>query len=385
MEPIPKASASRKPNCFDFLRLLAALAVVVQHSTYHLELPFFWLHKGGSWWFYDGVPLFFIISGLFVYRSCESCVRRGQGLKEYFRNRLLRVCPALYFYAVVTACLLLVLGLINLHVLGNVRFWAWLGSVFFLIPVYNPSFFHHIGIGVLNGSLWTIPVEVSFYVLIPLLVAIARRWNFRTMLLILGALSLVGAVLHWHAVTSGHEGIYEKLLGVTFLPYLVFFAYGVFWSHFWEDVPKSGLLAFTAILGFIALRSAEPITTNYLGPLWGLPLSYATLWIGYHGPALFSRITSRIGDLSYGVYIWHMVVINLFLTYGVPRKLAALPGTVIVLIVIVLSMLMAAVSWWAIERPLLSRKKYSSRQVTASPVMPGAPPAAPATAPVSEG
>ncbi len=353
--PAPKA---RKANCFDFLRLLAALAVVIQHSTYHLDLPFLWMERGSRWWFYDGVPLFFIISGLFVYPSCENCLRQQRPVREYFRNRLLRVCPALYFYAFATPLLLFGLGLLSVNVMSNPLFYAWLGSILCLIPVYNPPFFRPIGIGVLNGSLWTIPVEVSFYVTVPVLVLIARRWNFKTMCLLLALVALIGAVLHG---VMGKETLLAKLIGLTFLPHLSFFALGIFWSRAWNRVPQSGWLAVLAAIGYIVLRSLEPITSDNLGPLWGVPLSYVVLWVGYHGPAILSRVMGKIGDLSYGVYIWHMVVVNVFLAYALPQRWSSLPGTLLIMLLIAITMLLALISWWVIEKPILARKKYSSR------------------------
>ena len=76
-------------NNFDLLRLGAALQVALEHAAFHLEVQ-------EGWWgrvslLMPGVPIFFFISGFLISRSYESNSR----LDEYFRNRGLRIYPAL--------------------------------------------------------------------------------------------------------------------------------------------------------------------------------------------------------------------------------------------------------------------------------------------------
>ena len=68
---------NRNENAFDFLRLLAALTVVINHSVLHLGSTFLWHSQNDHFWFYEGVPMFFILSGLLVYRSCERSFSNG--------------------------------------------------------------------------------------------------------------------------------------------------------------------------------------------------------------------------------------------------------------------------------------------------------------------
>lgn len=365
MIPRPDRTASRRANCFDFIRLFAAASVVVGHATRHLKVSFLWLEPGGRYWFRDGVPLFFILSGYLVYRSCQKCIESDRPLLQFYINRFLRIAPAIYVYALVTGIFVFATGALALDKLATPQFALWFVSNFALIPVYNASIFSSIGIGVLNGSLWTIPVECSFYVMVPLVALAARRLGVRTMLGALWLLVATGLLADWLIARMAGESLPYKLLNVTFLPYLIFFALGIVWTYAWEWVPDSGTLAFACALLYGVVRWGPIHPDGFLERLliitWTAPLSYAAIWFGYHGPAIFSRLTLRLGDLSFGTYIWHMIVINFVLYFNLVRRSNVAVDTVQVLSVLGIVFAIAWVSWHLIEAPALRLKPYTSR------------------------
>lgn len=61
-------------NNLDATSLIAAILIVIQHSVNHLGIQFLVYNPGDRWWFGDGVSIFFIISGLLVFRSCENSI-----------------------------------------------------------------------------------------------------------------------------------------------------------------------------------------------------------------------------------------------------------------------------------------------------------------------
>lgn len=171
-----------KRNNFDAIRLFAAFAVVVQHVTAHMDVTLLWVEPYSPWWFYDGVPLFFMISGLFVYRSAERMHDRGLKWGTFYRNRFLRVAPAIWVYLCVTVLALVVIGQLNFRDLLSAPGIGWVVSTLALAPVYSPGFLADVGTGVINGSLWTIPAEVSFYLVVPALVLIGARAGRRNLI-----------------------------------------------------------------------------------------------------------------------------------------------------------------------------------------------------------
>lgn len=331
--------------------------MVVQHATAHLDAPFLWVGPYDTWWFYDGVPAFFIISGYFVYRSVLSFERRGLSTGSYLINRALRVAPAIWCYLAISVVVLLVVGVITFSDLTTAPGLAWIATTLMLAPVYSPGFLDDFGVGVINGSLWTIPVEVSFYVALPLLLVVSRR-NRRA----LGIIVTCAAVAAVVAAVALGESLPGKLLGVTFLPHLGFFALGMGWYHLWPRWRSRGWHLVLAALGYVlAVTARNVVSDDWHLPLTLLaatPLSLLLMIAGHHGPQWCSAVTRRLGDLSFGTYIWHMPIINLMLWMGFTRDL---PHSVAPFLALLVTLAVAWCSWRLIERPALDLKRHTSR------------------------
>ena len=163
-------------NNFDLVRLFAALQVAVVHALASFTpsgLVVNVLRYGLS--FFPGVPIFFVVSGVLVSKSYE----QSESLRDYFRNRCLRIFPALW------VCLIVSLGVICLSgvsTLGTVS--TWQSSLWWMAQM------NEFESGGLNGSLWTIPIELEFYLLLPVLYRALRPQRQRGHALILAVLLL---------------------------------------------------------------------------------------------------------------------------------------------------------------------------------------------------
>ena len=107
-------------NNFDLLRLLAALQVAVVHGIgtvkpagYVARLLAAGLDR------FPGVPIFFVISGILISKSYE----RSDSLRDYLRNRCLRIFPGLWVCLVVSVAVILALGVGSL---GRITTLDWL-------------------------------------------------------------------------------------------------------------------------------------------------------------------------------------------------------------------------------------------------------------------
>lgn len=365
----PKVRTS--DNCFDFIRLIAAVSVVIAHGVRHFEAPWLFipsgtnvLHEG-----VEGVRVFFILSGMLVFQSGLRCIQTGRPLKSFFANRFLRVAPAIYMYALVATLVLLILGAITVSQVASKGYLLWFAGNFLLYPLYFPEAHRSIGVGVLNGSLWTIPVEVTFYLCVPFLAWLWVKGKEKLMW-VLTSLAVIGATaLHWWTFNvhpewfekGAKEPLWFKVFVASLPPWLFWFALGVMFYKYWERMPKSFGLFLASLVSYLLLSFVFFDALQPLGParhlLYGLPLGYATVWFGYNGPAKL-RDLSKLGDLSYGVYVWHMVIINIMLYLGLKDTI---PKSLIVTVTLVATLFVAWLSWWLIEKPSLARKPYTSR------------------------
>jgi peptidoglycan/LPS O-acetylase OafA/YrhL len=329
--------------------------VVLVHAHEHLGKPFpapmvDVLER------FPGVPIFFVVSGFLVSASYE----RSDRLAAYARNRFLRIYPGLWVCFAVSLASVTALYRWQASLGG---FLAWVLAQVTVGQAYNPQFLRGYGVGVLNGSLWTIPVEIQFYLLLPLFYALLDRvrWN-RAIVGIIGA-ALVCAQL-WYAWLKGHDPtITVKLLGVSLLPWLYLFLAGVILQRspaiterWFRGRAGYWLVAYACASALLGL-AGMPVTGNLLNPVCALLLGFLTVSAALT-PIARSDTWLRGNDISYGIYIYHMVLVNAFV------RLGYVGGFVEVIALTGLTSVIALVSWRVVEAPALRLKTYTVREQT---------------------
>ena len=103
----PKPYGDWRINNFDLIRLLAALQVAITHVISAMHVPGFFariVQFGLS--FFPGVPIFFVVSGFLISKSYE----HSDLLRDYFRNRCLRIYPGLWVALAVTVGVMFMAG-----------------------------------------------------------------------------------------------------------------------------------------------------------------------------------------------------------------------------------------------------------------------------------
>jgi peptidoglycan/LPS O-acetylase OafA/YrhL len=359
-------AAARRDNNFDLLRLFAAFQVVYFHSAGHLdpgaaEIP--WLDA--TLRLFPGVPIFFVISGYLVSLAYE----RSPSLGSYARNRFLRLYPGLWGCFAVSLALIGAFGQIDREFLASCSFFLWVGAQLTVLQTWNPDALRDFGVGVLNGSLWTIPVELSFYVAVPLLYRFVMRGPLRrleTSLLV--ALAVASYALWFASVSVGGRtgGLWVKLASFTLPAHLHMFLIGLLLQRSSGRVARwveGRVLAWTALyLGLSwAVRIGVGGPERAAGALlpvsaaaWALMRICLAFWI--LAAAFTARgaahATLRGHDISYGVYLYHALVINLCAALGFGGR-----GAVIA--VMGAAALLGTLSWFLVERPALRRKRSS--------------------------
>jgi peptidoglycan/LPS O-acetylase OafA/YrhL len=353
-------------NNFDLLRLLAALQVAVVHGIGILKpTGYFARLLGAGLDRFPGVPIFFVISGVLISKSYE----HSDSLRDYLRNRCLRIFPGLWVCLVVSVAVILALGVGSLGRITTPDWLLWWAGQMSIFQSFQAAFLEPLSTG-LNRSLWTIPIELEFYIVLPALYGILRpRRRLGNMRLLAIALASLAVQL---LIVNSHRSVVQvraySLLGMTLAPYLWMFLVGVSIQRNWSTV--RGWVFGRAHwwgLGYLMLCAAARwlrVDTggNYMSPVYLLPLAGLIVSLATSAPQLSDRIL-RHHDVSYGLYLYHMLVIDLLVGLAAPSGWASFAAAIIV------SLGLAALSWTLIEKPYLRGKRGALRAVSLPPAV----------------
>lgn len=331
--------ATGRDNNFNLLRVLAASGVIFSHA-YPLGLgigtpePLEDLLPGVTLGHFC-VLVFFATSGFFITASFE----RRRGLGDFLAARVLRIVPAL----LIMACTLY--PLVGLLSPVGEGFWQVLPlkiaatlSLFADAKVALPGVFADLPYPrALNGSLWSLRFEVLCYAAV-VLAGLLGVFRTRPAMLLILLLCLLAEPL----IAEREVHPYVSLLSHVGLP----FACGAGAYVFRDRLPLDWRLLAGLVIGTFLLRS-----TAAFFPVLALTITYGVLWAGYlEVPGL--RLYNRLGDYSYGVYIYAFPIQQLLAGSGVTQPLQN------AVLALLLSTCCAVLSWHLVERPSLVLRNH---------------------------
>jgi peptidoglycan/LPS O-acetylase OafA/YrhL len=374
---------------FDGLRAIAAFGVLLCH----VGLQSGFVGRSGSGELISradvGVALFFVLSGFLLYRPFVAARldgRRRPRTASYLRKRFLRIFPAYWLALTVLVVVLDTRGR------QDISGWGDIVIYYGLLQSYSKA--HALG-GLQQA--WTLVNEVAFYLLLPLWAAgaawLARRLKprtaIRTELAVLVACGAGALAFRWwlHSFQSNDPSIgnfdprFHWLLANfhLFVPGMAL-AVGLEWSRrrerplaalelarrhplacwavaaaaFWTVATQLDLgvqvgatgqgqaIAKELLYGAVGFALVVPVA------LAGATLPRSLRWLG-------TRVMVTLGVLSYGIYLWHEGVTDL---YRDIRNLAPLHGWFLGILVVttVGSVALAGASYLTVERPALGLK-----------------------------
>ncbi|NML15086.1 acyltransferase family protein [Azohydromonas caseinilytica] len=315
-------------NNFDGLRLLGAMLVLVSHQFALSGRPEPHLVSSVSYGAL-GVLIFFSISGYLVGKSWL----KDPHPQRFAMRRLLRIWPGL-------AAVVLITTLGAFIATGTVAQPAYLANL--LLLNIDGRFFPGNPLPHMNGSLWTIPLEILCYVALVAL-GVASGARLRLVVLVLACVAgplymlLVGPLVESGAVRPG----------IRLLPYFsAFFFAGVL--HAWRQ-PSAGTVALLCAAGAASIAAKF----NLLGLLLIVPAT--VIFIGTRSWPLLNQ-AGRFGDLSYGIYLWAWPVQQL----GVLLLTKNQPLGLLLALSVAGTLVLAWLSWHFIEKPALQMKPAGS-------------------------
>ncbi len=330
---------------FDYLRIFLAVSVVIEHSlvvtdqTLTANLWTTWPRGALA----TILPAFFTLSGFLVAGSLQ----RRSSLPAFISMRIIRLVPALTVEVILSA---LIIGPLLTQVslatyFSSTEFWKYflniIGDVQYVLPgmfAQNPF------PDVMNQSLWTVPFELDCYLCLIGLAIIGFVRNPRWLVLVtlgFAALGTVWLVVRFQPVWQENP-VTGRALVVSFLAGVVLQLY----SGVIKLNGPAALISF--IVGMVLLLDVR------LSFIAVLPIAYATVYVGMLNPRRISLLLS--GDYSYGLYLFAFPIqqaeVAFFPAYawwGYNAVVALACGFAY-----------AALSWWFVEAPILSRKREAA-------------------------
>lgn len=337
--------AQGRDNNLNLIRMIAALAVLVSHA-YPIALgpeavqPLQRLTGntlGGL-----AVAVFFVISGFLIAESYA----RSRSWQDFIAARVLRLWPALIVSLAVVAFLMgpIVTTLSPQAYFADPVTWLFMvKNLLLAVPQYwLPGVFADQPYPNVEGSIWTLFYEVVCYFgvfVAGLLGLLRQRWLLSGLILAFAAVAV--------AVDTLEPNLHLKIIKTLELG-LPFALGTLMWL--WKDRLPLNILG---VAGFLALAVALAAT-----PFFNLALvvflAYATFWAAYV-PGGWIRAYNRLGDYSYGVYIYAFPAQGLavWLTGG-----DAMNPYLNMLISLPLTLIPSVLSWHYLEKPALGLRRH---------------------------
>lgn len=339
MSELSKTPAAIKPtNNFDFLRLVFACGVFVFHAVI---LSNIWagsaIEPALAYIAEISIQGFFIISGMLVYGSLVN----SNGIKDYFGKRIRRLYPAYFIVILAPAIISLILTGQFTNVLRYLG--ANLAFLNFLEPNL-PGLFEGQRHSAVNGALWTLKIEVMFYLALPILgFMLARldklKWALLTLIYIAAEI--------WRSQIPGMQVPHVDQIARQLPGQMSFFAVGIALWIVKDIVRKHAIKAGLVGLTLVIISFLQPFEFIRALGIGGMVAGIAFA----HG---FHINAARWGDISYGVYITHFPIVNALVALGAFAISPWLGLTLAAVSVFVASLLL----WKFVERPFLRRDSH---------------------------
>lgn len=331
-------------NCFDFLRYFFALFLIVVHFCTLAKIDTFFMSWGNI-----RVKAFFIISGFLVFYSFVNT----PDISLYVEKRVRRIVPP--YILVVFLCFILGSLITSLSVkdyfssiktykylLANLSFLNFieptLPGVFDSPNMYNAA---------VNGSLWTMKVEVMFYVSVPIVYYFLRKYKKLYIMLFI----FIFAFLYEYVFNILYEKtgdnfylIMQKQIGSQFK----YFYSGTLILLYFDKFIKYIKYLFPVSL-FVFLFKGYSVILYALEPL-----SFAILIIGCAYNLSFLNFFRKYDNVSYGMYLFHYPIIQCFVFYGYTEMYPVMSFIAVFCITIFVSI----ISWKFIEKPIIKKKYF---------------------------
>ncbi len=317
-------------NCLDLLRIYSAIYVMILHISRYSgfgEAPFelTWI---------NGVVILLFISGYLIPASCE----RTNNTAQFFKNRAKRLFPPLILSTVVGTAIAAATE--GFQLTGTTLKWFF-GHFVFIHDMPQPEFISSFGMGGFNGSLWTLIFEVQYYIIAAFTYKFMNKRSVRFWLILLAVLYGVNVVTPYIVPHMSYSVL--VVFSHLCIPYLHIFFTGWFIYRFRYDIipvlVKIKIPVFALLIIWMAISNIFDISIGeYANTVQVFLLCLLSAGVAYSFKLRFKK------DITYHLYIWHMIVVNTFVEFGWTGKIGYVAA------MYVMSFIVAVASYVVCER-----------------------------------
>jgi len=337
--------ASRQSSGFDILRIGLALSIILWHTVQVCYGP------QAENWFWTGplrplvyllVPSFFALSGFLVTGSLER-----NDITKFVFYRLVRIYPALILEITLSA---LIFGAIftNIPLAEYFRsgelfnYLLNITGVRSLMSFTLPGVFEANPSHIVNGQLWSIPIEFECYLILVLMNAfgVLKKVHVVALALYVVAFAYMGVMIATHRHLPTPVRPQDGLVIASFICGVIVYLL----RDKIKISPSLFLMSFLAMWSLFLYASTELLAV--------FPLTYCTIWVGVQN-LRFSWVR-HIGNYSYGVFLYGFSIQQaVYSTFPLCRT--PLPNFIVSAII---ALMISAVSWHLVElRAIENRNK----------------------------
>lgn len=333
-----------KNNNLDLLRFSFAFVVFLVHA-YHLS-------DVASLSLFDtlfsakmAVECFFVVSGFLIFMSYE----HSSSLNRYFEKRVRRIYPAYFSVVVICAIFGSLLSTYSYseYFLSSELYRYLIANLVFLnfIQPDLPGVFSENSLAAVNGALWTLKIEVMFYLSVPIFVWLFRKIGLWQGLTLLYFASFIYSFC-MQLLINKHGGIFIELQRQLPGQLMFFIAGGALYYSFDFFKKNATLLLLIAITAYVFESLFQT------GLLYAAALAICVVYFGF----VFKYLGNfgKYGDFSYGIYILHFPILQTFIAY----QLFTVSPILAMLVTIIAVLFAAYVMWHGVEKKLLNKSSY---------------------------
>ncbi len=344
MESWANGSRISRENNYNILRMIAAATVMYGHMYVLMGngAPVLYANEVNS----IGFKMLMVLSG---YMITQSCIYDSK-VSHFVIKRVFRLIPALIFYSLIA---IMVIGSIFTVLPISEYFkhgytWKYLYNIL-LNPQFNlPGAFESNPYPyAVNGSLWGLPIEVSCYILIYVILKLLCKIRWRKIffsIFVIGICILQVCHMVYFPMKSCVVWGTNWFQALTLLPYFFIGAlYAVTKLKSYCNIQSAFILLIISVL-----VKSDIYVINEMMAMLIIP--YIIISFGECSEPIFAKCF-RAMDITYGIYLWGFPVQQMVIKKVIVDAQCNMGINMLFVISFAITVLLSAITWALVEKP----------------------------------